>query len=239
MFMLLKNIRSCLWVIIFLPALLCGQQALAQDINNPDAILKRVTETLSLITDYTCMFSKHELIGNRIIREDNIELKVKRPGHFYMKWTNGPKKGRRAIYVVGQNNNRVLINMGGVMGLLPVAIDPYGKKALKENRHPITEADLIIIFERVTENYLRCRTDPEFSPPEISSKGSDTLVLKMKFPPGKGYYTRSGCLTIDRKRWLPISIVCYGWNNEFLEEYSFKDIKINPGLTEQAFEKDW
>jgi outer membrane lipoprotein-sorting protein len=237
--MLFNNIRRYLWVTIYLLALLCGQQALAQDINNPYVILKRVTESLSSITDYTCIFSKHELIGNRIIKEDNIALKVKRPGHFYMKWQEGPKKGRIAIYVEGQNNNRVLINMGGVMGLLPVAIDPNGKNALKENRHPITEADFITIFERVTKNYIRCRTDPECSPLEIDSKDPDTLVLKMKFPPGKGYYTHSGCLTIDRKRWLPIGIVCYGWNNEFLEEYSFTDIKINPGLTEQAFKKDW
>jgi hypothetical protein len=85
MFMLFITGRSYLWVFIFLPALLCRQQALAQDINNPDAILKRVTETFSLITDYTCMFSKHELVGNRIIKEDNIVLKVKRLGHFYMK----------------------------------------------------------------------------------------------------------------------------------------------------------
>jgi hypothetical protein len=76
--MLFKNIRRYLRVIIFLPALLFGQQYLAQDINNPDVILERVRESLSSITDYTCVFSKHELVGSRIIKEDNIELKVKR-----------------------------------------------------------------------------------------------------------------------------------------------------------------
>lgn len=237
--MLFKNIRRYLWVIIFLPALLFGQQYLAQDINNPDVILERVRESLSSITDYTCVFSKHELVGSRIIKEDNIELKVKRPGHFYMKWQDGTKKGRIAIYVQGQNNNRVLINMGGLMSLLPVAIDPNGKEALKENRHPITEADFITIFDKVTENYLKCRTDTECNPPVISSKDTETLMLKMKFPPGKGYYAHSGRLIIDRQRWLPIGLTCYGWDNEFLEEYSFTDIKINPGLTEQDFKKDW
>ncbi|MBN1906871.1 MAG: DUF1571 domain-containing protein [Deltaproteobacteria bacterium] len=237
--MLLKNIRSYLYVIIFLPALFCGQQALAQDSLTPDTILKRVTETLSLITDYTCIFSKHELVGNRIIKEDNIVLKVKRPGHFYMKWQKGPKKGRIAIYVEGQNNNRVLINMGGLMAFLPVSIDPNGREALKENRHPITEADFITIFEKVTENYLRSRTDPECNPPEIASMDSKSLVLTMRFPFGKGYYAHSGRLIIDRQRWLPIGLTCYGWENEFLEEYSFTDIKINPGLTEEAFKKDW
>ncbi|NLD36816.1 MAG: DUF1571 domain-containing protein [Desulfatiglans sp.] len=237
--MLYKNIRHYLQVILFFPALLCGQQALAQDINNPDVILERVRESLSSITDYSCIFSKHELIGSRIIKEDNIELKVKRPGHFYMKWQDGPKKGRRAIYVEGQNNNRVLINLGGLMALLPVAIDPNGKEALKENRHPITEADFITIFDKVKENYLKSLTDPECNPPVVTSDGPDTLVLMMRFPPGKGYYAHSGRLTIDRKRWLPIGLTCYGWKDEFLEEYKFSNIKINPGLTEQDFKKDW
>lgn len=239
MFLLFFNYRRFICIAVLLSTALYGHLTLAQPPHDPDEIIGRVRDTLASITDYTCIFSKHELVGDRIIKEDNIILKVKKPGHFYMKWTKGPNKGRVAIYVEGRNNNKILIHTGGLLGFFPVSIDPNGKRALRENRHSITEVDFISIFKKITSNYSMCRADPECNPLVIDLKDSGALELKLKFPPGKGYYAHRGYLTIDTKTWLPTGLICYGWDDEFLEEYRFSDIKINPGLKERDFKKDW
>jgi len=218
---------------------LSTRQVQAQAFDDAAAIMERIKDTVASISDYSCVFSKHELIGNRICREDNIILKVKRPGHFYMKWTKGPNKDRVAIYVEGRNDNKITVHLKGLFGFFTVAIDPKGKKALKENRHSITELDLAGIFDRFIADCRKGRADPECNSVVSAPKDPDTLELKAVFPPGKGYYTHIATLTVDRCSWLPMRLACYGWNNEFLEEYCFDDIKINLGLTGKDFEKDW
>lgn len=233
-----KDYKCCLCIAVLLSAFLYGRTVRAQDIQDPETIMGRVRSAVASITDYTCLFSKHELVGGRIIRENNISLKVKRPGHFYMKWTEGVYKGRVAIYVEGRNNDKILLHLNGLLGFLNLSIDPKGKEALMENRHTMTEADFISIFDRFSENCERCRKDAGCGPVVSSLKDPDTLEIKAEFPQGKGYYTHLGRLTVDRRTWLPTGLACYGWDNEFLEEYHFDDIKINPGLTGKDFERD-
>jgi hypothetical protein len=233
-----NRLKHYLCIAGLLSASLCGNAALAKEIPDPYTIMKQVNNTIAAITDYTCVFSKHERVQNRIYKEDEIIMKVKRPGHFYMKWTKGANNGRVAIYVEGKNNNKLLLHLNGVLGILPVAIDPNGKQALKENRHAITEADFISIYERFAANCGRCLMDNECIPVVSSLKDTDTLELKVEFPAGKGYYAHRAAMTINRHSWLPESLICHGWDNEFLEEYIFDHIKINPGLAECDFEKE-
>jgi len=222
-----------------LSASLSCSPAQAQAIDDTVTIMERVRDTMASISDYSCMFSKHELVGDRIFLEDNIILKVKRPDHFYLKWTKGTNKNRVAIYVEGRNNNKILLHLNGLLGLLPLHIDPAGKEAFKENRHSITEADFVAIADRFLTNCRRGLTDPECVLRVRTLKDPDTLELEGVFPREKGYYAHIVSMTVDSRTWLPTGLVCYGWDNEFLEEYHFDDIKINPGLTESAFERDW
>jgi len=239
MFSLFYKFRRHLCIAVLLPGILYGQSVQAQTIDDTAAIMEQVKNAMAAISDYICMFSKHELVGDRIIREDNIILKVKRPGSFYLKWTEGAHKGRVAIYVEGRNNNKIALHLNGLLGFLTVTIDPNGKEAFKDNRHSITEADMVSITGRFLANCSRGLTDPECSPVVATLKGPDTLELKAVFPSGKDYYAHMAAMTVDRRSWLPMRLTCYGWNNEFLEEYRFEDIKINPGLTGKDFKGDW
>ncbi len=228
----------CLTGLIVL-AFLSRRHVQAQDIDDPAAIMGRIKDKMASISDYSCLFSKHERVGNRIFREDNIILKVKRPGHIYMEWTNGPNKGRVAIYVEGRNRNKINVHMKGLLGFFTVAIDPNGKKALKGNRHSIIELDIAEIFDRFAAGCDKGLADPECGPVVGALKDPDTVELMAVFPSGKDYYAHIAALTVDRRSWLPRKLACYGWENELLEEYCFDAIKINPGLTGKDFEKDW
>jgi hypothetical protein len=71
--MLYKNIRHYLQVILFFPALLCGQQAFTGYQLTLMFNLERVRESLTSITDYSCNTVNMSLL-QQDYQEDNIDL---------------------------------------------------------------------------------------------------------------------------------------------------------------------
>lgn len=228
----------CLSALLLL-TLLSGSYVWAQAAEDPAAVMERVKDAVACICEYSCILSKRELVGSRVIQENGIVLKVKRPGRIRMEWTQGSDRGRVAVYVEGRNDDKIIVRTRGFLGYMTVMIDPRGKRALKENRHTIMEVDLAAIFARFVDNYERSRTDPECAPVVASLKDPDVLEIKAAFPARKGYYAHAAVLTVDRRSWLPTGLICYGWSDEFLEEYHFDRIAVNPGFTDRDFERDW
>jgi outer membrane lipoprotein-sorting protein len=217
-------------------ALFAAIPAQAQTNDNIAAIMERMQHAMASINDYTCLFGKRELLKNEIHQEDSILLKIKKPQHFYMKWTSGPNKDRVVIYVSGRNKNKTIVHLTGLMRFLPVSIDPTGKQAMKYNRHPITEAGIGHIIDLCAADSRRCSVDPACNPIVATPIGTDTLEINGTFPQGKGYYAHKVRIIVDKHLWLPVKITCFGWSDEFLEEYRFDNIKINVKLKEKDFE---
>lgn len=113
--------------------------------------------------------------------------------------------------------------------------------ALKYNRHTILEADIGHILAHFEENYEMARTDPEaaiIQEGEGMLDGRSTWRFKGVFPEGRNYYGHIVHIHIDKELYLPIKIKVYGWREELLEEYYYKDLKVNVGLLEDDFDID-
>ena len=120
-----------------------------------------------------------------------------------------------------------------------VAVKP--EAALKYNRHTILEADIGHILAHFEENYEMARTDPEaaiMQEGEGMLDGRSTWRFKGVFPEGRNYYGHIVHIHIDKELYLPIKIKVYGWREELLEEYYYKDLKVNVGLSEDDFDID-
>jgi hypothetical protein len=208
----------------------------AQAVDTIVDIMERMQHAMDSIADYTCIFGKRELIGKEIHEENNILLKIKKPQHVYMKWISGPNKGRVVIYVHGQNKNKTIVHLNGLMRFLTVSIDPAGKQAMRLNRHTIIDAGIGHIVDLCAADIRRFRGNPDSASIVATPIGMDTLEINGTFPPAKGYYTHNVRVIVDKRLWLPVKITCYGWSDEFIEEYRFDAIKINVGLTDKNFE---
>jgi outer membrane lipoprotein-sorting protein len=203
-----------------------------------DKLLERSIKSYEGVKDYTCLFHKRELVDGKLREEQNIILKFKKPEHFYLKWTKGRNKGIESIFVKGKNNDKLIVHLGGLLSFIKLSIDPIGKLALKNNRHPIMEAGFGHIIHLVEKNYLISRNDKDsfitYEGEKVLS-GQKTLLIKAVFPKGKGYYGHIIYVYFDKISFLPIGVTVYGWENEFLEDYRFENIKLNVGLTEKDF----
>ena len=207
---------------------------------NPGNLLAKSRASYEKVSDYRCLFHKKELIRGKLREERAILLKFKKPASFYLKYTEGKNAGVEAIYVEGKYNDELEVHLSGLLSFISLGIDPRGSLALRNNRHPIMEAGTGHILQLIEKNYRMAQGDKESRitfEGESVADGEKALLFKGIFPKGKGYYGHTVLVWFDRSLLLPVKITVYGWDNEFLEEYSFKEIKLNVGLTERDFDK--
>jgi hypothetical protein len=168
-------------------------------------------------------------------------VKHRKPLSFYLKWTEGNKKGTEVIYVKGQNDNKLLAHRGGLLKWLTLKLDPTGSIAMKDNRHTVLEAHIGHIIEICDKNYRLARQLDvgTFEPcEERLIGGRTTICMKAVFPNDKRFYGGVNYIYFDRGYKFPIAVEIYGWKNELLEKYEYTDITLNPGLSDKDFDPE-
>lgn len=204
-----------------------------------DGLLKRSVESYARVNDFVCRFSKKEWVRGSIHEERNILFKYRKPGSFYMKLLEGNNKDMELLFVEGKYDNNLEVHTGGFLGFLRLGINPRGYLALRDNRHPIMDAGIGHFLDLIQSNYRKSKTDPDSKitlQSETIIDGRKCLHLQALFPKDKGYYGHDVHVYIDQLTMLPIKLTVFGWDNEFLEEYVFENLKVNVGLTEHDFD---
>jgi hypothetical protein len=200
------------------------------------------------IRDYTCTFSKRERIQGRLTPLHVLSMKVRtQPRSIYVRFQQ-PAAGREAIYIAGQNNGKVLAHDVGLNKLLAgtLRLDPTGSRAMQDNRHPITEAGIGPLLTTL-ETRWSSELDPTESVVDIRTgqkrNGRPCKMIETTHPcrqPEYMFYRVR--LFIDDQIGLPIHFEAYDWPAtaqtpaELMEEYSYKDIKLNVGLSDRDFD---
>ncbi len=190
------------------------------------------------ISDYTCLFTREELVDGKTYRQANIIYKFKKPLSVYMKWTEGPEKG---IEVINPNPKRSdkLIAHPGHFNIINLSLDPHGHLAMRNSRHSILESPMGYVLGLVKNNY---ETSKKNSEGVITHKGEEiidgrkTLLFKAEFPQKDGYYGHQILINFDEQLLLPLKIVVYDWDGRLLEKYEYSQLRLNTGLTPADFD---
>lgn len=200
------------------------------------------------VRDYSCTFFKRERIGGRMTPQYVMTMKARtRPFSIYFKFLE-PNAGREAIFVHGRNADRIMVHDVGIGKLLAgtLDLDPRGDRAMEDNRHPITEAGLGHLIETVYQ-----RWNAEMKPGETKvtiAHGATignrrcTMIESMHPRRHPSYMFHKVKLYIDQEHGLPIRFEAYDWPRragqpaELVEEYTYHNLRINPGLSERDFD---
>ncbi|VFQ46982.1 DUF1571 domain-containing protein [Desulfoluna butyratoxydans] len=116
---------------------------------DPLARVKRSLETSRSLSDYTAVLVKRERFEGSLAPEEEILFKYAQPGRVYMRWIGKVNKGQEALYVKGENEDRLKAHKGGFLGLVTVNVDPTGKMAMEGQHHPIFHAGIVFTTEVV------------------------------------------------------------------------------------------
>lgn len=204
-------------------------------------LFAKARKAYAAVDNYTATLVKQERVDGKLLPRETGLFKFRKPFAVYIKWHEGPNRGTQALYVRGQNNGRLLARKGGLLGLKTFRLDPNGRLAMSDSRHPITEAGIgntLNLLETnrkraVAQGCARVRRlpdDPRAKPPGVR------FELIVDADEKAGYYCRRAIITFDRKTGLISAVQVFDWKNQLIEDYRYFDLKINPGLTNRDFD---
>lgn len=197
------------------------------------ALLKEGQERLLKSPSYTALFLKQEKIGNRPLDQlQTIEMKLRHePFSVYMKWLT-VKEGQEVLFVTGELDDRMLVKKGGMLSRIPsIKLPPDSSLALKESRHPVTDAGILKLTEkllkyRVIDMTRLDKVKCDFIPGQsIAGRKCYCFDVNYADPETEPLYRRS-ITWIDEELSIPICVKNYTWEKAAGEEADEEEEEI-------------
>lgn len=203
-------------------------------------------EAVCRIEGYEATFIKNEMIGRKMLSTQMLVKVRHNPFSVYMKFVT-PHEGREVIYVEGQNDGKILAHETGFASLIgTVALLPTERRAMEENRYPITGFGLKKLAEGVFENLLQ---DAAGEGPTVSfypqARIGDIACRTMEVTyarPTENRPFQTSRLYIEQATSLPVRIQNYQFSSRrnepapLVEDYFYTAIKSNVAVVAQDFD---
>jgi len=211
------------------------------------------------IRDYKAIMVKRERIRGELSDQEWMVVKIRNrrdaandptPFSIYMKYLRPSSvKGRELIYVEGENQNKILAHEGrGVGSLLTLKLDPDGSMAMQNARHPIYKAGIENLVKELLEKGCRDRDagmcEVKYIEETAINKRPCSMIQVKHNEKCEPYEYYVAQIFIDKELQIPVRFVAYDWPKapgerpQLLEEYTYIDVELNVGLTDDDFNPD-
>jgi hypothetical protein len=211
---------------------------------------------LESVPDYTCQFSKQELVAGELLEEQLMWMKIRHaPFSVYMKWLTGDE-GREVLYVDGRYEGKMVVHGGGWKAKLPaMTIDPEGSLAMGESRYPVSKVGLLELIRLMlsfhahdlsSRNFTDCQQLPA---EEFDGRLCDSFVIEYRDAASSPNYRKSLVL-LDQEWGVPLYTCNYGWPDEhctltgeeldeatLVECYTYSQVQFRSELADADFER--
>ena len=211
------------------------------------------------VRDYTCTLVKRERVHGELLEHEFISCKIRHahqgdrgavPFSVYLAFRKPEStKGREVIFVDGLHAGKIVAHEGGLKGrFLPtVELMPTSTLAMRGNRYPITEIGILTLTRRLIEKGERDRRQGDCQVRLIDGarvKDRVCTMLEVVHPEERPHFDfHLARVFLDNELKMPIRYEAYGWpaageKPPLLEEYTYTDIKVNVGLTDEDFNRE-
>ena len=237
----MANYRNLFSYLLFAATCLLPRPVLADE-SQLFRLLEKMEASYASVRDYAALFHRRERINGEWRPEEISLLKFQKPFKVYVRWLSGPPEGRAALYVEGANNNKVMVHEPhGLARFFGVLLDPGGWRILNDSRYPFTEIGIGRLIERVGGDGRKAWSRGELrlvDHGKVKFNGRYVRQIEGILPQdrGAGYGSYRMVLSIDEENGLPIQASIYDWDNLITGEYTYNDLRVNPGLSEMDFD---
>jgi hypothetical protein len=194
------------------------------------------------VQGYTSIMLSTERIGETLEPEKIVLLKFQRPFKVYMRWTNGSTKGREGLYVAGEHDGRFLIaESNGLSKFFTAFLDTRDPRVMAQSRHPVTDLGIGRLLEIVGENARRgiranvLRVE-DHGATWVAGRPVREIEGVLPRDPDLGYYAYRVRLFFDEENHLPIRVIVDDWGDRMVEDYTYSQLRLNPGFTNRDFD---
>ena len=208
---------------------------------------QRLTAMEQNIQDYSCVFTKREMVDGKLLPYEQMFMKVRhKPFSVYMYFL-GPEdvKGQQVVYIEGQNNGKMVAQPIGLKGKFgPYYLDPNGSFAMAGQRYPITNAGFLNLTKQLIVEGMRDRQYPECEVKQYKGAkvaGRTCTVTEITHPQLPQFQYHKARIFVDDEWNIPIRLESYLWPQQpggqppVLEEYTYSNLKFNNGFTDADF----
>ncbi|MBX6316382.1 MAG: DUF1571 domain-containing protein, partial [Isosphaeraceae bacterium] len=206
---------------------------------------------LEAVPGYTAIFRKQERLNGTLREEQTLRMKVRHePFAVYLKFL-APKAGKEVLYAEGQHDNKLIAHNGDwTRRLIPrLKVSPTDPLALADSRHPITEAGLLKLVNKLIHFRQIDLEDPEAV--TILDRTTDehgrawlrSTHYHPHYSPERPY--QKTFILYDPETWLPLRITNYEWAHPgedsdeepvLVERYAYDDLRLDAPLTSLDFD---
>jgi hypothetical protein len=215
------------------------------------AIAHRVQDHIEKdVKDYTCTFIKQERVNGQLLDPSIMEAKFRpKPLGVYFKFLKPVDvKGREVLYLAGANGGKFVAREGAGLkrAIGAVWLQPTSALAMMDNRYPITNAGLGHLTRRLIEIAEQDRKYGEvevhfYKNAKVGTRNC-TLIEVVHPTPRRVFLFYRARVYIDDELQVPIRYEAALWPTEpgkeppLDESYTYKDLKLNVGLTDADFD---
>jgi outer membrane lipoprotein-sorting protein len=204
-------------------------------------LLDTMEKAYAKVSDYTATFTKQERVKGRLHAKETMSVKFARPFSLYLKWIAGKHEGQEVIFVRGWNDGKIRAHTGSFPDIT-VDLAPENSLAMRGNRHPITDFGIGNTIDLLARDARLAAVRPQDKVTYVDLGISTVAGVRARCvvgttPGGRWsvYYAPKARLCVDVKRDLPIRVTVWDAEGELLEDYTFRDLKLNVGLSDGDF----
>jgi len=192
--------------------------------------------------DFHCLLLRTEMVGDSLKPQEEIDFSERfTPHSLRLEWVGERYKGREMTYVAGANDDKILVRPEGMVGLIgkTLRFNIDSPIVRMYGRYPPNVAGYDTLLKKIVDIYGRAhklglvwvKTSP---PAEESGRKLQRFDVTLE----------SALLDVDVSRmvlWfdlgtlLPVHTVFYDAAGRMVEDYTWGDIKLNVGLTDDDF----
>ena len=213
------------------------------------------------VRDFTCRVTKRERIDGELQDYYSIDMRVREQTYAGEQMTQplsvlleflGPShvEGRRALFVAGQNDNKLLVRKGGRrFGYVVIDVDPFGESVKRECLMPINEIGFSHLLDRTIRTLEQDLTaDPSGDNTIVEHITTATIngrpcqMLRITHPlrrDGLQFFSASMC--IDSELHVPVRFDVYDWPETpgqpppLTAEFIYTNVTLNANLDDSVF----
>ncbi|HLQ26510.1 MAG TPA: DUF1571 domain-containing protein [Acidiferrobacterales bacterium] len=206
----------------------------------PEKWLKEAEAAYAGITSYTAVFHKQQRVAGKLLPEETMFLKFKKPFSLYMKWIKQPYKGGEVLYVKGWNENRVRAHRGGLSRFITRNFAPRDPVLMADNLRPVTDIGIGFLVKTVALNMRKAIKAGKLTfsqRGEESLYGRKTRVLEVVFPKDgiKDYNGYRFVINQDIASKILVRIRIYDRRGQLVENYGYENLNLHARLSDADF----
>jgi outer membrane lipoprotein-sorting protein len=238
-----KLSRSCNGIIRSALFLCWAITAAAEDFSEHEKWVAEAEAAYADVTSYTAIVHKQQRVRGRLLPEETVFMKFRKPLSMYLNWVKAPYKDSELLYVAGWNENRVRAHRGGFWDFVTRNLDPRAPELMADNLRPVTDIGIGQLIKSVAVNVRSAIEAGYISVAQLGEEivyGRKTRILDVDLPAGTvgGYGGYRLVINQDAESKLLIRIRVYDRAGQLVENYGYEDLHVNAVLTDSDFDPD-